>query len=88
MRGGLFPILCVNWTVKNPIAPEPTYTNHYYYYSTKTTLSKETSVRREGICNSGNLSIFIFSIQDIYPEKEFQLHQAGHEKCQTGCHPK
>lgn len=35
MRGGLFPILCVNWTVKNPIAPKPTYTSRYYYYSTK-----------------------------------------------------
>lgn len=35
-------------TVKNPIAPEPKYASHYYYYSTRITVSKETSVRREG----------------------------------------
>lgn len=81
MRGGLFPILCVNWTVKNPIAPEPTYASHYYYYSTKTTLTvakkKKTSVMREGSCI---LEIHLSLYSPFLSQKEFQLHQAGYEK--------
>lgn len=49
MEDDLFSILCVIWKVKNSIAPESTYTSHYYYYSTKTTRN-ETYVKREGSC--------------------------------------
>lgn len=34
VRGGLIPSFWVNVTENNPIAPEPTYTSHFYYYST------------------------------------------------------
>lgn len=83
MRGGLFPILCVKWTLKNSIAPESTYTSHYYYYSTKTTLTvaKKTSVGGEFSC------ILKIHLSTFLSQKEFPLLRAGHEKCQTRCHP-
>lgn len=54
------------WTLKSPVAPETKYISHHYYYFTKTTLSKETSVRREGSCI---LEIYISSIQNVYPKR-------------------
>lgn len=73
------------WTVKNHIAPEPTYTCHYYYYSTKTTLRKERSVRSKGSCIL-EMCLSLYSPFNNPTSKGIPT-TAGHEKVSNQVQP-